>query len=410
MSVKSMSYVILRNFVLIGLLTFFFNINSQAENAVENVYYNSMRSVVAIEIQLDDGTPIYGTGGILTKDGYILTVAHLIPSGKRVSSILVKGEKESIAEVIWISSTQDMMLIRSSQLQNLIPLRRERLSAPAVGEKVHVLSFPLSPDGSRNLAIVEGSIASLPEGGYVSINVSVSNSSSGAPVLDRDGNLIGLVSGKIQTDPLERTALMLPTNELPDKVNGYLHTVNSSEDDYFPLCVGNISRYRVSGVPELEKMIITTDGEILHEGKPCVIQICSEEDGTHKSITYVAKRGSSYYVLGNDDGFFETPRLTLKLPLEIGSSWEGGPLFMDGRSVTAVMKYVGKESISIGGKKYTECLKIEIKSTIMDGYAWYAKRVGLIKMDVYFRLPEGESKNVKLELIDMFDRKSPKRP
>ena len=157
---------------------------------------------VQATIRIDTGLG-HGSGVIISADGYALTVDHVTGSGGSRRVVLADGQVTT-AEVVRRNARRDVALIRLSPRATPYPTVAIRPDTPAAAETAYGIGAPID----RGLAgtVSRGTISAIryfPEidrGRQRSIQADVDTrpGSSGGPLLDSEGRLIGLAqSGRI---------------------------------------------------------------------------------------------------------------------------------------------------------------------------------------------------------------------
>ena len=163
------------------------NVNAH-QNAISNINKESKTP-----------TPLqYGaTGFMLTKDGYVVTNYHVVNGA---DSIHLQNNKGNIyrASVIHVDSEKDLAILhisdKSFKNTSNIPYSFNKQNLD-LGEGIYTIGYP------RDEAVYgEGYLSSAT--GYsgdtssYQISVPVNPGNSGGPVLDKNGNIVGIISGK----------------------------------------------------------------------------------------------------------------------------------------------------------------------------------------------------------------------
>ncbi len=155
----------------------------------------------AVMIQTGNG---HGSGFFITKDGHILTNAHVIGNAFRVRVVTSGKEEKLIAEVLRVHRHRDVALLKLEEIPEeldikVLPVRAER---PKVGEDIYAIGAPwyyymqdtvtkgivsaVRFNRNRKLWFIQG-------------DVTVQAGNSGGPLIDANGNVIGvLVSSYIR--------------------------------------------------------------------------------------------------------------------------------------------------------------------------------------------------------------------
>ncbi len=153
-----------------------------------------------------------GSGVIVSSNGHILTNNHVI---RECDEILV-GPSSVPARVVGQDDFNDLALLvveNSSNVPN-VNFRSESLN---IGENVIAVGFPLKGVlGGITVTAGEVSAESGIEGDsrYVQISAPVQSGNSGGPLLDKTGQMVGLV-----TATLNPAAMAQLTGNLPQNVN-----------------------------------------------------------------------------------------------------------------------------------------------------------------------------------------------
>lgn len=150
----------------------------------ESIYRKCKDAVVRLET--DDG---YGTGFYAYSGQYLITAAHVLKDSKWLK---VDGDPDAIDYIAFLSFENDLAILKlKKNSQKSLPFRTKPISP---GEKVYVISNQL---GILDDSITDGIVSSIrSDGDFVQFTASVNPGSSGAPLLDSNGQVIGAVSWK----------------------------------------------------------------------------------------------------------------------------------------------------------------------------------------------------------------------
>lgn len=165
------------------------------------------------------------TGFMITRDGYVVTNYHVITGADSVHLQNHKGQSFK-ADIIFTNPEKDLAIlhISDSTFKSLksIPYTFKKQDSD-LGEDIYTIGFP------RDEAVYgQGYLSSST--GYAGdtlayqISIPVNPGNSGGPVLDKDGNVIGIISGKqkgidgaafaIKTKALLETLYSIPADSL----------------------------------------------------------------------------------------------------------------------------------------------------------------------------------------------------
>jgi serine protease Do len=143
-------------------------------------------SVVRVEVH--DRTRRVATGIVVEKGGYIVTTALMSPRGEKVSVTTSEGKKIE-AEFLGFDTETQLALLKADDA-GLPALTYGRAADLAPGSWICVVG--VSPE--RTAAVTQGIVSSVTED-KLRLNVWVTPGSSGGPVVDANGRMVGLLRG-----------------------------------------------------------------------------------------------------------------------------------------------------------------------------------------------------------------------
>ncbi|RDC58405.1 serine protease [Pedobacter chinensis] len=138
-----------------------------------------------------------GTGFAISTNGYILTNLHVINGADSLYVQNNKGESFKVKS-IYTDSQNDIAILKISDKNfshlSSIPYTIKR-STSSIGETVYTLGYP-----KDDAVLGEGYVSS--KNGFIGdttqyqVSIPVNPGNSGGPLLDDNGNLVGIISGK----------------------------------------------------------------------------------------------------------------------------------------------------------------------------------------------------------------------
>jgi hypothetical protein len=194
---------------------------SQQSLTARQVARQVLPSVVYIEMEGAGGKPACYGSGFFVAPAEILTNKHVVTcSGTGRGRVRLAGGKRSyVTGRILASDDVDLALI---EIQGLMapPLRLDTARRLSVGDDIFVAGNPEGLEGTFTRGIVSGVRS---EGGLLQIDAPVSPGSSGGPVVDTYGSVVGVTVSSIRegqnlnfaipapliASPLERMRQML---------------------------------------------------------------------------------------------------------------------------------------------------------------------------------------------------------
>jgi S1-C subfamily serine protease/Tfp pilus assembly protein PilF len=143
-----------------------------------------------------------GSGFIIDGGERVVTNAHVVGEAKQITVRNGIGQVRK-ARVEVISKEHDLAVLR---LESPYPanwaVSRERIEEPRPGRSCYVLGYPLAGTlGATWPALTSGLVSRTDGGlnGLMQITASLNSGNSGGPVVDDQGNLIGIVVSKLDT-------------------------------------------------------------------------------------------------------------------------------------------------------------------------------------------------------------------
>jgi S1-C subfamily serine protease len=138
-----------------------------------------------------------GTGFFVSFPGYVLTNRHVV-DGCRTATVSRPGDPITDARIVGTDSTNDLALLTTNMGTKMVPPFR---IGARVGENIFVYGFPLAGLLSSSGNFTVGNITSVAGLGddsrIMQISAPVQPGSSGGPLLDRFGNVVGVVVSKL---------------------------------------------------------------------------------------------------------------------------------------------------------------------------------------------------------------------
>ena len=157
-----------------------------------------------------------GSGFIVNADGNIVTNEHVVRSCTAVQAIDAL-EVTHEASVVAKDAANDLAILKIAGHTGAVATFREG-EGPRPGDSVVVMGYPLGDLLSANAAVTTGSLTALAglknDTRLMQLSAPIQLGNSGGPVLDGDGEVIGVVSGT-----LNGMALALLTGAVPQNVN-----------------------------------------------------------------------------------------------------------------------------------------------------------------------------------------------
>ena len=178
------------------------------------VYQAVFPSLVIIQTENDNAADeengfAIGSGIVINNDAQVLTALHVVEGASAIRITFTDGTV-SLATIATADPENDIAVLTPAALPGLIlPGTIGNTAALRVGDEVFTVGNPLGLAGSLSAGVVSGLGRDFqPSGkeqtlqGLIQFDAAVNPGSSGGPLLDRRGQVVGIVTGL--TNPTEQ--------------------------------------------------------------------------------------------------------------------------------------------------------------------------------------------------------------
>lgn len=199
-------------------LTIQLNPSSGTALTAAELYQQELPATVSITVYAGRSAA-YGSGMILTSDGYVLTCAHVIENTE--SAVVTTSDgTEYDAELVG-SDVQTDLAVLKIDAQGLTPVTFTSSDDLVVGEQVYAIGDPLGPQfrGSLTDGLISGLNRQVSSNGYsmtlIQTTAAVNSGNSGCPLFNDRGQVIGVVNMKMSssgsTASIDNMGLAVPS-------------------------------------------------------------------------------------------------------------------------------------------------------------------------------------------------------
>jgi tetratricopeptide (TPR) repeat protein len=192
-------------------------------SAATALYEKSQQSVFLITILNGDGKPVAFGSGFLIAPRTIATNAHVVENGSPVISI---GPAKIPATISKIDRENDLAILTIAIDLDADPLLLDQ-SQPQVGEDVFVIGNPEGLEKTFSKGIVAGN-RKLDNKELLQITAPISPGSSGGPVLDSKGRVVG-IAVEFLTEG-QNLNFAVPSKYLNNLVNAKQNVANTQKE------------------------------------------------------------------------------------------------------------------------------------------------------------------------------------
>jgi tetratricopeptide (TPR) repeat protein len=184
-------YLLLLLFFLSLILPGFFSKTCLADG--KRIFENNKNSVVILFSYDREGHQIgHATGFIVRNDGVVLTNYHFV---SKAAEIIVKTEDAMLAVkgLLYIDRDNDIAMLKTGG-NNLSAIKIRDADTGAAGQKIYMIGSPLGEDK----VLFDGTLSRIkditPERKLLLMTVPVTKGSSGSPVFNETGEVIGIAT------------------------------------------------------------------------------------------------------------------------------------------------------------------------------------------------------------------------
>lgn len=229
-----------------------------ADYTTQSAYDSVCDSVVSVlcykdKITEDNSTLVsQGTGTIISKDGYIITNAHVICNSRSyISKIILNNEKEYQAKVVGYDTWTDLAVLKIDA-KNLSAVTFGDSSLIEIGQDVIAVGNPGGTTFKNSLtkgivSAVGRELTINKNVEYIQSDAVINPGNSGGPLCNIYGQVIGINSVKISSEVYEGMTFSIPSKTVKEIVDdlmcygyvkgrvriGFSGYELSSEDVYF---------------------------------------------------------------------------------------------------------------------------------------------------------------------------------
>lgn len=187
----------------------------------QDIYQKLVKSTVGI-VMYDNKSNIIakeageGTGVIVSKDGYIVTNAHVVGNSKKsIIKVILNENDEVEGKVIGFDKKTDLAVIKIDR-NDLVPAEFGDSDQVSVGATVLAIGNPAGLEFRNSLTkgIVSAANRSLGTTNtttYFQIDAPINPGNSGGPLIDMYGRVVGINSNKIFATGFEGMGFSIPS-------------------------------------------------------------------------------------------------------------------------------------------------------------------------------------------------------
>ena len=224
-----------------------------------------------------------GTGFAISNDGFIATCAHVVTSSTRIQ--VIANNQRATAKLVAIDWEKDLAILKTDLL-TLKPLTLAASKEITLAQDIMVVGYPLTDELGTGVKITTGIVSGIvnkgARGDMISIDASLNPGNSGGPILNQQGEVIGIASMKLSSGgSVDSVGFANPIQQLKDLIEH--------------------KKIKLSGAKSASAKSARTRPELAAEVTPSVVFILAEgrEVGMLESVSFQASYRQSGGLFGS---------------------------------------------------------------------------------------------------------------
>lgn len=163
-----------------------------------------------------------GTGFVVSANGHIVTNHHVIDGCSDLKGNLT-GEAAMVLRVVSSDANNDLALLQAPSTARFKEFARIRDRSIRSGDSVVAIGFPFHGLLTSDFTVTTGIVSSLSgmrnDSRFLQISAPVQPGNSGGPLFDTTGQIVGVVTGK-----LDGLRVAVATGSIPENINFAIKT------------------------------------------------------------------------------------------------------------------------------------------------------------------------------------------
>lgn len=165
--------------------------------------------------------PRTGTGFIVSTSGHVITNYHVIDGCVGDINANLAGQPSSVLRIVSTDEVNDLALLQGPKASDDVAVIRATAIRP--GDAIIAIGYPFHGLLTSDFTVTSGIVSSLSgllnDTRYLQISAEVQTGNSGGPLLDTSGDVVGVVSSK-----LNALKVVKATGDMPQNINFAIKT------------------------------------------------------------------------------------------------------------------------------------------------------------------------------------------
>ena len=188
-----------KNYLRLFLIFLFLSVISfsypSAQESLPEIIKRVQGSTVLITVYNEKGDSLgSGSGFFISKNGDVITCRHVLEGAIKGEVQTTDGRKYAVKEIVAEDEKNDLIRFSIDLQKNTVQPLSLSVSTPLVGERVAVFGNPKGLEATVSDGIVSAVRMEPGSGKTLQITAPISPGSSGGPVVNMKGEVVGIVS------------------------------------------------------------------------------------------------------------------------------------------------------------------------------------------------------------------------
>ena len=204
----------IKRLFIVSFIFFFCGIKPTYALSLEKISQLNQNTVVTVNVLREDGKTASATGFVISPQGYIATAAHVLDKAKLVNLTFSNGAISEEARVVAVSKKPRIDLAILQVSVNYMPsVTFKNSNTVQAGQQIAVIGSPKRLQNSITNGLVS-QLRNVEEVPFFQISAPISPSSSGSPVFNEDGQVVGIAISSLEEQNVQNINFALPSNYL----------------------------------------------------------------------------------------------------------------------------------------------------------------------------------------------------
>jgi TPR repeat protein len=182
----------------------------------ESIFKNSSPSILLVTVKDKKGNEFIGTGFVIDKTGILVTNYHVIEGAKYAVAKAQSGKQYHINKILAKDEYHDIAIL-AFETDGIESLKLGNSDEVKTGMDIAVIGNPVGLENTISEGLISGVRKSGRKGSILQISAPISKGSSGSPIFDKNGEVVGMASCLLKNGQALNFAI--PSNDIKKLFN-----------------------------------------------------------------------------------------------------------------------------------------------------------------------------------------------